>query len=88
MIRLLIGLRWLRGVAVAMKNDFLEVCPHCRRDFRVRVSDDIGFHAHWVGNYFLIDVVLIVPESALVFGLYHWVYSESFKERMFRWQKE
>jgi hypothetical protein len=58
-----------------MKSD-LRVCPHCRRDFKVRVSDDIGFHAHWVGNYFLIDVVLFVPEVSGVFltVLYREVY--------------
>lgn len=34
-----------------MKNSArLEVCVHCRHDFRVRVIDDIVFLAHWVGD--------------------------------------
>lgn len=49
-----------------MKSN-LKVCPRCRRDFRVRVSDDIIFYAHWVGDYFLFDVVLIVPEVSGLF---------------------
>ena len=36
----------------------------------------------------MVDVVLIVPESPSLFVLYRGVYSESFKERLFRWQKE
>jgi len=38
----------------------LEVCSHCRRSFRVKVSDDIGFYFHWVSDYYCIDVVLFV----------------------------
>ena len=68
-------------VAIAMMSD-LEVCVHCRRDFRVRVSDDIGFHAHWKGDYYLFDVVLLVPElllreTCILFILYREVYVAS-----------
>lgn len=52
----------------------LEVCVHCLRDFKVGVSDDIGFHAHWVGSYYLFDVVLIVSEARGLFVLYREVY--------------
>ena len=55
-------------VAIAMIGD-LEVCPHCRRSFRVRISEDIGFYAHWDGDYYLFDVVLLVPEDSIVHGL-------------------
>jgi hypothetical protein len=55
-------------------SDCLEVCSHCRRDFRVRVSDDIRFYFHWVGDYFLIDVVLLVPEASISSVLYRRVY--------------
>jgi len=61
-------------VAVAMKSDFLKVCLHCRRNFKVRVSDDIGFHFHWIGNYFLIDTILLLEESRLSSVLYRMVY--------------
>jgi hypothetical protein len=37
------GLNVLSVVAVAMKNDFLEVCSHCRRSLMVHLGDDIGF---------------------------------------------
>ena len=63
-----------------MKSN-LEVCPHCRRDFKVRVSEDIGFYAHWVGNYFLIDVVLILSEARSWFVLYREVYVVESKKR-------
>jgi len=47
-----------------------KVCSHCRRDFRVRVSDDIGFYGHWVGDYFLIDVVLVLLETSQRMAVY------------------
>jgi hypothetical protein len=56
-----------------MKSD-LEVCPHCSRDFRVRVSDDIVLLAHWVGDYYLIDIGLFFEGSRLLFVLYREVY--------------
>lgn len=58
-------------VAVAMKSD-LEVCPHCRK--AVRLSSDVGVIFHWAGNYFLIDVVLLVPEASILPVLYREVY--------------
>ena len=63
-------------VVVTMKSS-LEVCPHCRRDFRVRVSDDIGFYFYWVDNYYLFDVVLVVLEGSGCFmrALYREVYA-------------
>jgi len=44
-----------------MKSE-LKVCTHCRRSVTLRFRDfeDIGFHFHWVGDYYHIDVVLIV----------------------------
>lgn len=36
----------------------LKVCVHCRHDFKYIVGDDIGFHAHWVDDFYFVDVVL------------------------------
>jgi hypothetical protein len=60
-------------VAVAM-SDYVEVCSHCQRSFRVMVSDDVGFYFHWVGDYFLIDVVLFFEGCRSVHVLHSEVY--------------
>jgi hypothetical protein len=39
-----------------MSHD-LKLCLHCHRDFKVRVSEDIGFRFHWIENYYHVDVV-------------------------------
>jgi len=71
----LFGVNRLSVVAVAMRSD-LEVCPHSRRIVGVRASYDIGFVFHWVGNYFLIDVILVFGACRLIAGnvLYRDVY--------------
>jgi hypothetical protein len=45
-----------------MQSDFVEVCSHCRRSLTVRFRDfvDVGFYFHWVGDSYLIDVILFV----------------------------
>lgn len=41
-----------------MVDDFVDVCSDCRREKKICVSDlDVGFHFHWVDDYYLIDVV-------------------------------
>jgi len=81
---------WL-WVAVAMKNDLN--FPHSSKV--VRLSSDIcldvyrnvvkgGKH----GQYFLVLICLIVPESPIRVVLYDMVYSEPFRVKMFRWFKE
>lgn len=58
-----------------MEND-LKVCSHCESE--VRVSEDIVFYTHWVGDYFLIDVLLIVEGYRVMHPLFQEVYiSES-----------
>ncbi len=42
-----------------MESEF-KVCSRCFRNLRICVSDDIVFYFHWVGDYFLIDVLLYV----------------------------
>ena len=53
---------------------FIEFCPHCRCNSEVCVSDDIDFYFHWVGDCYLIDVVLFVPEASVLPVLYREVY--------------
>ena len=62
-------------VAVAMKSDSVGVCTHCRKNFAVRVSNDIGFYFHWVDNHYLIDVVLCFEVTRFVHVLYRMVFS-------------
>ena len=62
-------------VAVAMKSDSVGVCTHCRKNFAVRVSNDIGFYFHWVDNQYLIDVVLCFEVTRFVHVLYRMVFS-------------
>jgi len=81
----LFGLRLLNRngvVAVAMKSDFVEVCVHCRRNSRVRISDDVGFYFHWDDKHFLIDTVLLLPfkDSFSGFALFRMMYV--FKSRV------
>lgn len=54
--------------------DSVKVCSCCKHEFRIRVSDDIGFHAYWIGNHYLIDVVLLISEFSVVCLLYRRVY--------------
>ena len=54
-------------------KDELQVCSHCRHDFKFRVSDDIGFKFHWVDNLYVIGVVLLC-ENIQAFVLYRLVY--------------
>ena len=60
----------------------VDVCSHCRKT--VQLSLDIGFDGfdigivfRWIGKYFVIDVVLRVPETSRLPILYRRVYSES-----------
>jgi hypothetical protein len=76
----LFGLNRLSVVAVAMKNDLI-VCSHCRRNFRVRLSDDAVLLAHWVGDYYLIDIGLFFEGFRLLFLLYWEVYVAESKRR-------
>ena len=70
---MLFGLNRLSVVAVAM-SDCLEVCSHCRHDFRVRASYDIRFYFYWAGDYYLIDTVLYFEGSRLCHVLHRRVY--------------
>lgn len=45
------------GVGMSVK-----VCAHCRPEFKFRVSEDIFVFAHWVGDYYLVDVELVVDD--------------------------
>lgn len=54
------------------ENFKLKVCAHCRSEFRFRINDDVGLYVHWVGDLYLIDIVLILEKRSL--GLYHEVY--------------
>ena len=49
-------------------SDCLEVCGHCQRSLKVRFRDfeDIGFHFHWVGDFYCIDVLLIFEGFVIV----------------------
>ena len=62
--------------------DEVYVCSHCRKT--VKLSLGIGFDGfnigivfHWIGKYFVIDLVLRVPESSRCPILYSRAYSES-----------
>jgi hypothetical protein len=44
----------------------LHLCSHCRRNFKYRVSEDTGLYAHWVDNFYLIDVVLLLGVDSRV----------------------
>jgi len=41
----------------------MAICPDCCRDFRVRVSEDIAFHAYLDGRYYMIDVLLVFEKE-------------------------
>ena len=62
-------------VTVAMNTD-LKVCPHCHKDIIVRVSSNIGLAFHWVGDYFLVDVVLIFSKALPMAVLYREAYKK------------
>ena len=55
-------------------KDSLLVCSHCRRDFKIRVSDDVGFKFHWVGDEYLIDVVLLLEDFPKAILMLRYVY--------------
>jgi len=57
-----------------VKTDFLDICPRCRFDFKVKVSEDIGFWFHWVENFYCIDVDLLIEEANCVVWLFSMVY--------------
>ena len=63
-------------VAVAMIDNSVKVCVHCRHDFRVRFSEDIGLYAHWRGDWYFVDVVLLFSGGLLGFTLFReaWVF--------------
>jgi len=50
------------------------LCPHCIGDFTVLVGGCIGFRFHWVGDYYLIEAVLIYPEFRKVHVLHREVF--------------
>jgi len=53
----------------------VEVCPRCRHDFSVRLSDDIGIRLYWVGDELVFRVALLDPEFVSAgFILYQEVY--------------
>ena len=52
-----------------MKTD-VRVCPHCGKSTVVRLSSDISVAFRWFGNYYLIDVVLLIPEFSVVSPLF------------------
>lgn len=54
----------------------------------LRLSDDVGLLVYVSGMHIHISVVLILSESSKVFVLYRFVYHESFKVKMFRWELE
>ena len=86
MIRLLIGVRWLRGVAVAMKNDGMKVCSSCRRPLTLRFRDfeGVGFWFHWVGNYYCVDAVLFVEGYRIRLFSEVWVLGEEHEQERMR----
>ena len=61
-----------------------KVCVHCRRNLKARVSEDIAFHAHWVGDCFMFDVVLLIPDDSAVHDSREYVttvlYREAYKK--------
>jgi len=61
-------------VVVTMKNDSVKVCPHCRHDLSIRVSDDFGFRFHWVDDFYLIDVILCFLDIRKMHVLYREIY--------------
>lgn len=42
----------------------LEFCPHCRKDFSVLLSSDIGVRLHWVGDFIYFDVDLLFEQES------------------------
>ena len=57
----------------------------------IRLSEDIGFSVCKSGQYsehFHCVIALIVPESSIAFVLHSFVYVDSLKVRMFRWELE
>jgi hypothetical protein len=57
----------------------LRFCPHCRQEFKVRLSSDIGVRLHWVGEQVCFDVDFLLfelfPECSGMLVLYREVYS-------------
>lgn len=41
----------------------MKVCRHCSRDVKLKVSDDIVFHFHWVGEFYVFDAVLLAKDA-------------------------
>lgn len=48
-----------------MRSHDIKVCPHCRHSVKV-LFEGGGFHFHWVGNYYCIDVLLSFEEAGEV----------------------
>jgi hypothetical protein len=40
----------------------VKFCPHCRRNFSVCLSNDIGVRLVWVGDELVFNVALLDPE--------------------------
>ncbi len=41
----------------------VKVCSHCRRDFKLRIREDVAVFAHWVGDCYLVDFGLVVDSG-------------------------
>ncbi len=54
----------------------------------VRLSGDIVLFVQGSGAHFHVFVGLVVPESSVAFVLYSFVFDESFRVRMRRWDLE
>lgn len=52
----------------------VKVCSHCRRDYKLRVSDCIRIFAHWVGDYYFVDIGMVFEGCHGLLVLYREVY--------------
>lgn len=55
----------------------LKLCTHCRHDFKVFLTSDVGVAIHWVGDKLVFDVILLCSDGSFFhpYVLYCEVYS-------------
>lgn len=61
------------GVGTILEIDVgmsVKVCLHCRRDFALMVSDCVFIYAHWVGDYYFVDVGMVFEGCRDLFVLH------------------
>ena len=57
------------------KSDFIVCKTRCEHEFKVAVSDDVGFYSHWENGFYIVDVVFALYSWFLSFRLWCFVLS-------------